>query len=79
MKHLLPILLRIAVLFLAKFIADVTETFGKTFTVPGIHNWLHQHGFSYKKPKGTPHKFDSDKQTAFIEKYQNLKVEAEEA
>ena len=48
--------------FSRQIIAYVTETFGKTFTVPGIHNWLHRHGFSYKKPKGTPHKFDSDKQ-----------------
>ncbi|WP_038257688.1 helix-turn-helix domain-containing protein, partial [Xenorhabdus bovienii] len=29
-----------------------------TFTVAGMTKWLHRQGFSYKKPMGTPHKFD---------------------
>ncbi|SFN62818.1 helix-turn-helix domain-containing protein, partial [Xenorhabdus japonica] len=28
--------------------------------------WLHRQGFSDKKPMGTPHKFDADKQQQFI-------------
>ena len=30
----------------------------------GFNKWLHQHNFSYKKPKGVPHKFDEEKQAA---------------
>ncbi len=37
--------------------------------------WLHRQGFSYKKPMGTPHKFDADKQQQFIEHYNTLKEE----
>ena len=65
--------------FAHQIIAYVTENFGKTFTVPGIHNWLHQHGFSYKKSKGTPHKFDPEKQVEFIKKYKALKSETEKS
>ncbi|MBD2786468.1 transposase, partial [Xenorhabdus sp. DI] len=36
--------------------------------------WLHRQGFSYKKPMGTPHKFDADKQQQFIEAYNALKA-----
>ena len=32
-------------------------------------------GFSYKKPKGVPHKFDAEKQAQFIERYETLKAE----
>ena len=31
-------------------------------------------GFSYKQPKGVPHKFDEAKQQAFIEAYEALKA-----
>ncbi|RGP95566.1 DDE endonuclease, partial [Vibrio cholerae] len=37
--------------------------------VAGMNKWLHHHGFSYKKPKGVPHKFDPEMQQAFIEHY----------
>ncbi|WP_143706623.1 IS630 family transposase, partial [Xenorhabdus innexi] len=45
-----------------------------TFTVAGMTKWLHRQGFSYKKPMGTPHKFDADKQHQFIERYNALKA-----
>ena len=32
-----------------------------------------QHNFSYKKPKGVPHKFDKERQAEFIEYYEQLK------
>ncbi|WP_275365735.1 helix-turn-helix domain-containing protein [Xenorhabdus bovienii] len=35
--------------------------------------WLHRQGLSYKKPMGTPHKFEVDKQQQFIETYHALK------
>ena len=39
------------------------------FSIPGLNKWLHQQGFSYKKPKGVPHKFSPELQADFIEKY----------
>ena len=43
------------------------------FSVSDLNKWLHQHGFSYKQPKGVPHKFDEIKQANFIEQYDTLK------
>jgi transposase len=41
--------------------------------VSGLNKWLHQNGFSYKQPKGVPHKFDEQKQAAFINEYETLR------
>jgi hypothetical protein len=41
--------------------------------VSGLNKWLHQNGFSYKQPKGVPHKFDEQKQAVFIEEYKTLR------
>jgi transposase len=46
------------------------------FSISGLNKWLHQQGFSYKKPKPVPHKFDPQKQAEFIERYQQLKSQA---
>ena len=54
--------------------AYVKETFGLEYTVSGMNKWLHHNGFSYKQPKGVPHKFDEAKQQAFIEAYEALKT-----
>ena len=43
------------------------------YSVFGLNKWLHQNGFSYKQPKGVPHKFDEQKQAAFIEEYEGLR------
>ena len=53
--------------------AFIKETFGVVFTVSGLHKWLHRNGFSYKKPKGRPHKVDLEKQAEFIKEYETLK------
>ena len=45
------------------------------FSISGLNKWLHRQGFSYKKPKGVPHKFDLVKQAEFIEKYEALKAQ----
>jgi transposase len=37
-------------------------------SISGLNKWLHQHGFSYKRPKGVPHKFCADKQALFIQR-----------
>ncbi len=44
------------------------------YSVPGMNKWLHHNGFSYKQPKGIPHKFDEDKQQAFVDSYETLKA-----
>jgi len=57
-----------------QIVAYVLERFGVQYTVAGMHKWLRKNGFSYKKPKGVPHKFDAAKQQAFIEQYTKLKA-----
>jgi len=44
------------------------------YTVAGMHKWLRKNGFSYKQPKGVPHKFDQAKQQAFVAQYETLKA-----
>ncbi|HAT9492381.1 TPA: IS630 family transposase, partial [Legionella pneumophila subsp. pneumophila] len=53
----------------------IKERFGVTYTVAGMHKWLHRNGFSYKKVKGLPHKADAELQKAFVSKYNELKQE----
>lgn len=53
----------------------IWESFETKFSIPGLNKWLHQHGFSYKKPKGVPHKFDPIKQAEFIDEYEELKAQ----
>ena len=51
----------------------IWETCEVRFSISGLNKWLHQQGFSYKQPKGVPHKFDEVKQANFIEQYDRLK------
>jgi len=39
-----------------------------------MHDWLIQHRFSHKKPKGTPARFNAERQAEFINKYDELKA-----
>ena len=55
-----------------QIITYVKATFNIVYTVSGMNKWLHQNGFSYKKPKGVPHKFDEALQAEFIKKYEAL-------
>lgn len=57
----------------------VKERYGVDFTVPGMHKWLHRHGFSYKKPKGLPQKSDAALQQQFVSEYVELKAEVGES
>ncbi len=52
-----------------QIVTYVKAEFGIRYTVAGMNKWLHHQGFSYKKPKGVPHKFDPEMQQAFIEHY----------
>lgn len=51
----------------------IEEAFNVFFSIPSLNKWLHQHCFSYKQPKGVPHKFDEEKQAQFIKEYEALK------
>lgn len=44
----------------------VLERWSIKYVVSGMNKWLHANGFSYKLPKGVPHKFDEEKQAQFI-------------
>lgn len=54
----------------------VKSTFDINYTVSGMTDWLRQHDFSYKSPKGTPSKADISKQKEFVEMYEQLKEES---
>lgn len=53
----------------------IWTTYQIRFSISGLNKWLHHQGFSYKKPKGVPHKFDRKKQSEFIEMYDALKAQ----
>ena len=61
-----------------QIVAYVSEKWDIKYTVSGLTKWLHQQGFTYKKPKGVPHKADAKKQEEFIEYYDSLKAELPE-
>lgn len=57
-----------------QIVSYISDRWGITYTVSGLNKWLHQQGFTYKKPKGVPHKADAEKQAEFIEHYESLKA-----
>ena len=61
-----------------QIVVYIKEHFGVTYTIAGLHKWLHRNGFSYKKPKGLPHKADAELQEQFIEEYNQLKQSVDE-
>jgi hypothetical protein len=74
-KCLITHLCEVTYLHTHQIVAYIKETFEVVYTVSGLNKWLHQHQhqFSYKQPKGVPHKFDVDKQAALIEYYAQFK------
>ncbi len=61
-----------------QIVAYISDRWGIKYTVSGLNKWLHQQGFTYKKPKGVPHKADAEKQEEFVEHYESLKAELPE-
>ena len=61
-----------------EIIACVFDRFDIVYSIAGMTKWLHRNGFSYKRPKGVPHKFDEDKQQLFIDEYTQLKTSCSE-
>ncbi len=60
-------------LYVKDIIAFVQSTFGVTYSVPGMRNWLQRYGFSYKKPALVPGKANGQQQREWIIAYEQLK------
>ena len=54
-------------------VAYVEKEFGVFYTAAGMTDWLHAHGFSYKKPAVVPGKADKKAQEQWIREYQELR------
>lgn len=50
----------------------VQVTYGVSYSIPGMTQWLYRHKFSYKKPHAVPSKAAPVKQAEFIEQYNTL-------
>lgn len=59
--------------YVHEIIQYVEEHFSITYSIPGMNKWLHRNDFSYKKPKGVPHKANKEQQAQFVESYDSLK------
>ncbi|MBU0743744.1 IS630 family transposase [bacterium] len=57
-----------------EIVAYVENEFGIFYTINGMTSFLHNLGYTYKKPKHIPGKADKEKQTIFIEEYEDLKA-----
>lgn len=60
-------------LYTKDIVAYVQSMMKINYTVPGMHNWLKRHGFSYKKPAIVPGKANAEQQQAWIDGYSKLK------
>ena len=52
--------------------AYIEKRWGINYSASGMTNWLHNNGFSYKQPKGTPSKANKVKQEEFHREYIEL-------
>ena len=60
-------------LYVKDIVAYVHTTWKITYTIPGITCWLHNQGFSYKKPSIVPGKANKTVQEQWIRDYLQLK------
>jgi transposase len=60
------------------YVKDITfyikSSWGISYSVAGLTEWLKRHGFSYKKPTLVPGKANAEKQKKWLEEYQALKA-----
>lgn len=56
-----------------EIIIYVELVYGIKYSQQGMYDWLINHKFSYKKPKGIPAKHDEQRQEAFVKMYEKLK------
>jgi transposase len=55
----------------------VEQKYGVKYSISGMLSWLHNSGFSYRKPDRIPAKADRAKQDEFIKSYKKLKSNLE--
>lgn len=60
-------------LYVKDILAYVKSTWGITYSVPGMRNWLQRYGFSYKKPALVPGKANEQQQREWMAQYEKLK------
>lgn len=60
-------------LYVKDIAAYIQSTWGVSYTVPGLRNWLKRHDFSYKKPAVVPGKADKQQQEMWLAEYEKLK------
>jgi transposase len=77
-QELVSHLSQVTYLRASEIVVYVKTTYGVAYTAQGMTSWLHNHKFSYKKPKGTPAKADPGRQEAFIQSYEKLLNETPE-
>lgn len=66
-------------LYVKDIIAHVQSTFGISYSVAGMRNWLQRHDFSYKKPSIVPGKANEQAQKAWLAEYEKLKLNLPES
>ena len=54
--------------------AYVLETYGISYSIRGMTDWLKRQKFSFHQPCGVPAKADAEAQRAFIQEYETLKA-----
>jgi transposase len=72
-KHLEEHLRDHTYLYVKDILAYILAQFGIVYTVPGVRNWLHNHGFSYKKPALVPGKANRALQEKWLKEYEQLR------
>lgn len=60
-------------LYVKDIVAHVKITYNIEYSIAGMRNWLHKHGFSYKKPSIVPGKANQQSQKSWIAEYEKLK------
>ncbi len=60
-------------LYVKDIIAYVQSIWSITYSIPGMHNWLQRHDFSYKKPALVPGKANEQQQREWLAEYEKLK------
>jgi transposase len=61
-------------LFAKDIVTYVETTFQMSYSIPGMTAWLHDHGFSYKKPAVVPGKANRASQEQWLKTYKELKA-----
>jgi transposase len=75
-EELISHLCEVTYLYVKDICEYVKKVYKKAYSVSGMTKWLHNKGFSYKKPHAVPAKADQEQQGKFIKYYQKLKAKS---